>query len=606
LEELEERTLLSAGALDPTFGTGGQVVTPFSNSTGVTGLVLQPAGKLVAAGSFGTTLALVRYNTDGTLDTSFGTAGEVTANLGPGGVIGLSGAIGLALQTDGKILVSGTLVNRIENVPSMVVARYLPNGAPDASFGGGSGESVIGQQGMEIAVQPDGKILAAGISSGLGITIHALVIGRLNTNGTEDPAFGTNSSAGVFVPGNVVPIPSGVGVEPNGRIVAVTANDLVGFSSGGTIDSGFGAGGIAHFSNGTLRGMTILPDGRIVVVVNVLAPPTGANFEIARFFGNGIPDASFGTAGVTMIHFGDAASAVAVQPDGRYIVAAYHPPNSRSMQSYFVLERYNPNGALDTTFDDDGVAFTNIAGSSMANQVLVQPDGKAVAAGADSGNFALARYTADTPLPTANQRFVAQVYLDLFGRQVDGAGLAQWSAMLDQGAAQSQVVAQIQSSQEYLMDEVNALYAQYLHRAVDPTGLNGSVNFLRSGGTVEELVTVLVGSPEFTQGQGQGTNDGFLNAFYQDALNHAVDASGRAFWDQAFANHATPSQVAGAILVSAEYRQDVVENAYGLYLRRPPDSTGLNDFTALLNQGTRDEAIFAIIIGSQEYFQRVG
>jgi hypothetical protein len=77
--------------------------------------------------------------------------------------------------------------------------------------------------------------------------------------------------------------------------------------------------------------------------------------------------------------------------------------------------------------------------------------------------------------------------------------------MLDQNVNRAQVVLQMESSQEFLTDEINALYAQYLHRRVDPIGLNGSIGFLRSGGTVEELVTVIVSSPEFTQGQGQGT-----------------------------------------------------------------------------------------------------
>ena len=82
--------------------------------------------------------------------------------------------------------------------------------------------------------------------------------------------------------------------------------------------------------------------------------------------------------------------------------------------------------------------------------------------------------------------------------------------------------------------------------------------------------------------------------------------SRRAGCDQAFANHATVSQVAAAILASTEYRQDVVENAYGLFLRRQADPTGLNNFTALLNQGARDETVFALISGLAGYFQRVG
>jgi hypothetical protein len=100
------------------------------------------------------------------------------------------------------------------------------------------------------------------------------------------------------------------------------------------------------------------------------------------------------------------------------------------------------------------------------------------------------------------------------------------------------------------------------------------------------------------------TSDGFLNALYQDALDRAVDPGGRAVWKQALANGASFAQVAAAILASTEYRQAVVTEAYGLFLRRQPESTGLNAFTAELAQGMRDEQVFAQIVGSQEYFQR--
>jgi uncharacterized delta-60 repeat protein len=101
METLEERTLLNAGMLDPAFGTGGQVMTPVTNSTGVTGLVLQPDGKLVAAGDSGPNLVLERYNSNGKVDATFGSTRQVNANLGF--TVG-----GLALQADGKILVAGT------------------------------------------------------------------------------------------------------------------------------------------------------------------------------------------------------------------------------------------------------------------------------------------------------------------------------------------------------------------------------------------------------------------------------------------------------------------------------------------------------------------
>jgi Domain of unknown function (DUF4214) len=152
---------------------------------------------------------------------------------------------------------------------------------------------------------------------------------------------------------------------------------------------------------------------------------------------------------------------------------------------------------------------------------------------------------------------------------------------------------------------VNSLYAQYMHRTADASGLNNSVNFLWAGGTIEQLIDVLVSSPEFLQGQGQGTNDGFLGALYQDALDRAVDPGGRTGWKRALASGASYAQVAAAILASPEYRQDVATGAYGLFLRRQPDPGGLQAFSEALAQGMRDEQAFALIIGSDEYLERI-
>ena len=116
------------------------------------------------------------------------------------------------------------------------------------------------------------------------------------------------------------------------------------------------------------------------------------------------------------------------------------------------------------------------------------------------------------------------------------------------------------------------------------------------------MAAIIIGSPEFFQNQGGGTTDGFLSALYQDALNRAIDSAGRANWLQAFANGATSSQVAGAILTSLEYRRDLVASFYTQFLLRPPDPGGLNGWVNLLAQGVRDETVIADIIGSPEYF----
>jgi uncharacterized delta-60 repeat protein len=600
METLEDRTLLNAGMLDPTFGTAGQVITPVANSTGVIALVLQPDGKLVAAGDSGANLVLERYNSDGTADPTFGSGGQVNANLG-------LGVAGLALQTDGKILVAGTGGDFLHNSLHIVVARFLADGTLDSTFGS-AGEVTVGS-GLQGGLITDGKIVVAGMTLSMGTTIQSVVVARLNSNGTADTAFGSNGLASTFINGDVVPIPHGLGIEPNGRIVVTTTSELVGFASNGSLDASFGAAGITKMPQGTsIEGLTILTDGRIIAVGSGVGANGTSDFAILRFFANGNLDNSFGSNGETLTDFdqGESANAVAVQPDGRYVAAG---STVFADVISFALVRYNPDGSLDTSFGNGGkaIAFPTLltVSSSSAHQVLVQPDGRAVAAGdASSGSFALARFTADTPLPAANQRFVAQAYLDLLGRPVDGAGLAQWSGLLDRGTSRTQVALDIEFSPEYTGRTVNALYAQYLHRTADPGGLSNSVNFLRSGGTIEQLIDILVSSPEFIQGQGKGSADGFLDALYQDGLDRAVDPGGRAGWKQALANGASFAQVAAAILASPEYRQDIVTAAYELFLRREPDVGGLTGFTAALGQGARDEQVFAVIVGSPEYFQR--
>jgi autotransporter-associated beta strand protein len=208
-------------------------------------------------------------------------------------------------------------------------------------------------------------------------------------------------------------------------------------------------------------------------------------------------------------------------------------------------------------------------------------------------------------IATPSERFVSQVYLDLLGRSVDSAGLASWSGQIDQGTPRSQVVLGIEQSLEYRMDLVDRLYATFLHRAPDPTGMNGFLGMFTVGGTVEQAEASISGSPEYFQMRGGGTTDGFLDALYHDALGRAVDPTGRAGFDQAFTAGATPGAVAGVIFTSDEYRADLVQGWYQQYLHRPADTAGLESFVSALRQGTRDEAALAAIVGSDEYFAKL-
>ena len=127
--------------------------------------------------------------------------------------------------------------------------------------------------------------------------------------------------------------------------------------------------------------------------------------------------------------------------------------------------------------------------------------------------------------------------------------------------------------------------------------------FLRSGATVEQLAVILVSSSEYNQ-RTNGTNNGWLDTIYQDALHRAVDPMGRVSWDVAFASGASRAQVATQIFMSDEYRNDLIQGYYLQYLDRPAETSGQNGWLAFFKGGGRDEEVIAGIIGSVEFFNK--
>jgi hypothetical protein len=146
-------------------------------------------------------------------------------------------------------------------------------------------------------------------------------------------------------------------------------------------------------------------------------------------------------------------------------------------------------------------------------------------------------------------------------------------------------------------------YTQFLHRAADSAGLSFWVNSLKQGATLEQVEAGLVGSTEYFQNRGGGTNSGFLTALYQDTLNRTVDSSGQAFFSQQLTSGTTTAQVAAEIFASTEFRQDVVQGFYQRLLHRTADSAGLSFFVGALQQGQQEKDVAATILASTEFFQ---
>src|SRR5262249_14110866 len=158
------------------------------------------------------------------------------------------------------------------------------------------------------------------------------------------------------------------------------------------------------------------------------------------------------------------------------------------------------------------------------------------------------------------------------------------------GVTPRQVAAGIMRTSEFRTSEVQTAYHTFLHRDASSGELAASTQFLVAGGTVEQLQTRLVVSPEYREMHG-GTADGFLDGLYQDALGHGPDADVLA----ATARVLHPGRVAAAVFASSEYRRDLIENDFERFLFHGPDSKAEQAMLHALARGARDENVLAAI-----------
>jgi uncharacterized delta-60 repeat protein len=397
----------SSGTLDISFGTGGKVTTNFNGTDSARAIAVQVDGKIVVAGlaaEIGVDFALARYNRDGTLDASFGTGGRVTTDFAGG----VDTALSVAIQADGKIVAAGTAT--INGISDFALARYNRDGTLDASFGtGGTVTTDFAgdrDQANSVVIQPEteGKIVAAGSATINGISDFALA--RYNLDGTLDASFGAGGTVTTDFAGGGDTAAS-VAVQTDGKIVAAGSATISGvdfalarYTSNGTLDATFGAGGTVttDFAGGVDNGRSVAvqSDGKIVAAGRAVISGN-SDFALARYTSNGTLDASFGTGGTVTTDFAgsvDQAFSVALQKDGNIVAAGQAIINGNSD---FALARYTSNGTLDATFGTGGTVTTDVAGATdQAFSVAIQKDGKIVAAGQAIVNggldFALARY----------------------------------------------------------------------------------------------------------------------------------------------------------------------------------------------------------------------
>ncbi|TAK09407.1 MAG: hypothetical protein EPO39_02430 [Candidatus Manganitrophaceae bacterium] len=425
------------GELDAGFGGGGKVTTDIGSALStvydvdhIEAVSVQPDQKIVAAGNtldsnFRTDMVVARYLSDGSLDPAFGAGGRVVTGIGAGH----DAAAALLIQPDGKILVAGHTYLDATSYDFAIV-RYNADGTRDAGFGKGgivTTNITRDERIASIALQADGKIIAAGYTDNYREYNAVFALVRYQSNGAVDTTFGINGKVTTDIgvgPENI----SSVLIQEDQKIVAVgTLNGssfaLARYDANGALDPTFGSGGTVfapistlYYAYDSVRAAALQPDGKIVVAGSTWYYTSlyGTNYDIvlARFNPNGTFDTAFGNGGRVFTDVGkgtdEFASGLALQ-GGKILVGGHIFRGStltRRKQFDFLLLRYSSDGALDSTFGAGGYTLTDFgAGNDDISAALaLQADGKIILAGESfqvetNRNFALARYLSESIAP---------------------------------------------------------------------------------------------------------------------------------------------------------------------------------------------------------------
>jgi uncharacterized delta-60 repeat protein len=398
---LASANLSAAHGLDPSFGTGGVVLTNIvrGDSSGATALDIQTDGKVVVAGS-GSGVQILRYDRNGSLDVELDGDGIVSTPIAPYG----GRAHDIVVQADGDLLVVGAAYNG--TLSDFLALRYHPDGSLDSSFGK-DGIVVTPMMGFALAaaIDPHGRVIAGGTSNG------DMALVRYEPDGSLDESFGIDGVVRTPVTGSE-DLVSAVAVDGAGRIVVTgysccTENGafiVARYESNGTLDRTFDRDGIVTTPIGlgseSAFDLAVQKDGKIVAAGLAY---TGADSDLAlvRYDTDGRLDKTFDDDGLVTTPLGgtdrDGAYGLALQDDGSIVVVGYaHASNG----GVVAVARYRADGTPDLTFDGDGFLTIDVdSGDDEFNAVVVQPNGRIVAAGTasdgDISRFLVTRFLTD-------------------------------------------------------------------------------------------------------------------------------------------------------------------------------------------------------------------
>ncbi len=470
------------------------------------------------------------------IDATYGTTGRFTVDVG--GPNQEDNPFSSVLQPDGKLLVSGKGYNRTSGNFDFTVMRHLANGSLDPTFGWGGivlTDFYGGHdEGLAVALQPDGKIVVAGLAARPGpefpqscqiscLTVPTdFAIARYNANGSLDSTFGLAGRVTTdFFGGQEFAI--SVVIQSDGKIVVGgtayrSKSDadfaLVRYNSNGARDTTFGWNGFVTTSFGsgqdTIYRLALASDGKLLAAGTAFGTANQSyDFALARYAANGSLDTSYGWGGRVMTDFyggNDVIHASLFQPDGKLVVGGL-ARNPGTGNYDFALARYNTNGSLDAGFGLPsllGRVTTDFDGSyDQVMDLLLQPDGKIIAPGEQVNpvtqfNFAMTRYNPDGSLdPTFGPN--GRVVLDWYG------GLDGIHAALLQPDGKVVVSGDIESPATQSKD-----FAVVRYLVADPSYISGVVSALRASAFIspnaQAMMTTALASAESSVLAGQASS----------------------------------------------------------------------------------------------------
>jgi len=421
-------TLAQAGSLDLSFDTNGIVTTSIGTGfNSAYSLAIQADDKILAAGmSYNNShfnFTLIRYNANGSLDTTFNTDGIVITPIGPYDAYSYS----VALQSDGKILLAGTSYDSAKNYFALV--RYLSNGSLDTTFDTDgivtTSFGINDDVGYAVAIQNDGRIVMTGFSYNGSTSDADFALARYNINGSLDSTFDTDGLVTTPI-GYYHDVVYSIALQSDGKIlVAGSAYNifahldfaLARYNSNGSLDSTFDTDGkvITDIGNSYDLGssVAIQNDGKIVMAGYSENSNLSYDVSLARYNTDGSLDTTFDSDGKIILPIGfyeARGHSITIQSDGKILVAG----SSIVSNQAFTLVRFNSNGSLDSTFSSDGVVTTLIGGlDDIGEAVAIQSNGKIIVAGRSiigtKYDFSLARYNnTNPPFPIELVSFEAQ------------------------------------------------------------------------------------------------------------------------------------------------------------------------------------------------------